>query len=146
MPVRSEVQPSLYTNFVTTPFDLARLMASVHRGAAGLGGVRKIGIGRRVAGRELLGRLLSTDDSTKLVAGLYPGVLAAHKSGYTEQVKHDSGIVYLPSGPIVVVAMTWSYGGVSDASGNLFVAEVTRAAVRRLAAGGRCPGPSMSAR
>lgn len=140
IPVRSDRQPALYTNFITSPFDLGRLMASIHRGAAGLGGIRKLGISRASAGREVLGRLLESGDRSKILAGLRPGVLAAHKSGYTQQVKHDSGLVYLPSGPIVVVAMSWSGGGVSDASGNRFIADVTRAAVRRLAAGGRC-GP-----
>lgn len=140
IPVRAERQPALYTNFITTPFELGRLMASIHRGAAGLGGIRKLGISRLSAGREVLGRLMNTADGSKLVAGLHPGVLTAHKSGYTDQVKHDSGIVYLPGGPIVVVAMSWSRAGVADASGNRFIADVTRAAVRRLAAGGRC-GP-----
>lgn len=138
IPVRTDRQPALYTNFVSTPFDLGRLLASVHRGAAGLGGIRKVGISRPAAGREVLGRLLRTADGSKIVAGLHPGVLTAHKSGYTEQVKHDSGIVYLPSGPVLVVAMSWSRGGVTDASGNRFIADVTRATVRRLAAGGRC--------
>jgi hypothetical protein len=62
----------------------------------------------------------------------------AHKTGYTEQVKHDSGVVYLRRGPIVVTAMTWSASGVADGTGNRFAADVARAAVARLAAGGRC--------
>ena len=138
IPLRSERQPALYTNFVTTPFEMARLLASIHRGAAGLGGVRKLGIGRGPASREILARLLRTTDDSKLVAGLTPGVLAAHKSGYTREVKHDAGIVYLPSGPVVIVAMSWSGAGVPDASGNAFIAAVTRATIARLAAGGRC--------
>ena len=58
--------------------------------------------------------------------------------GYNEQVKHDAGVIYLRRGPIVVTAMTWSASGVSDARGNRFAADVARAAVVRLAAGGRC--------
>ena len=62
-----------------------------------------------------------------------------HKTGYTEQVKHDVGVVYTRSGPIVVAAMTWSASGVGDAVGDGFAADVMRAVVRRLAAsGGRC--------
>ena len=67
----------------------------------------------------------------------------AHKTGYTEQVKHDGGIVYLRSGPVVAAAMTWSASGVGDATGDRFIAEVARAARHRLGNGGVCGLPCL---
>lgn len=138
IPLEAGRRPALYTNFVTTPFELSALMVAIHRGALGRGGVARLGIDAATARRELMVRLLSVRDTSKIVAGLPAGTPVAHKTGYTEQVKHDAGVVYLRRGPIVVTAMTWSAGGVSDARGNRFAADVARAAVVRLAAGGRC--------
>ena len=50
----------------------------------------------------------------------------AHKTGYTKEVKHDGGVIYLARGPVVAAVMTWSASGVSDAVGDRFVAEVAR--------------------
>ncbi|MGD9694482.1 MAG: serine hydrolase [Thermoleophilia bacterium] len=140
LPIRTVSQPALYTNFVTTPFELARLMTAIHRGAVGRGGVARLGIDQMEARAELLARLLDVRDATKLRAGLPADVPLAHKSGYTEEVKHDGGVVYLRSGPVVAVAMTWSASGVSDYSGDRFIADVARAARSRLAGGGSCDG------
>ena len=108
LPLDAIARPVLYTNFVSTPFELARIMVAIHRAALGRGAL----------------------------PGL--GVPVLHKSGYTEEVKHDAGIVYLKHGPVIVAAMTWAQGGVSDATGDRFIADVTRAATLRLARGGRC--------
>ena len=140
LPIEASASPALYTNFITTPYELARLMVAVHRGAVGRGGVARLGIGTRAARAELLARLLDVRDRTKLAAGLPASVPLAHKTGYNEQVKHDGGIVYLRSGPVAVAAMTWSASGVGDNSGDRFIAEVARAARARLAGGGSCEG------
>jgi D-alanyl-D-alanine carboxypeptidase (penicillin-binding protein 5/6)/beta-lactamase class A len=144
LPIETSAAPALHTNFITTPYELARLMVAVHRGAVGRAGVAKIGIGARVARAELLARLLDVRDATKIVAGLPPSVPVAHKTGYTEEVKHDGGIVYLRSGPVAVAAMTWSASGVGDATGDRFIADVARAARARLGAGGVCQGLPLS--
>ncbi|WP_217915665.1 serine hydrolase [Miltoncostaea marina] len=140
LPVTVEAAPALLTNFVTTPYELARLMVAVHRGAVGRGGVARLGIGAAAARAELLARLLDVRDATKLRAGLPDAVPVAHKSGYTREVKHDGGIVYLRSGPVAVAVMTWSARGVTDAAGDGLIAEVARAARHRLGPGGRCDG------
>lgn len=140
LPIRAEEQPALFTNFVTTPYELARLMVAVHRGAVGRGGIGRLGIGPASARREVLGRLLDVRDGSKLAARVPAGVAVAHKSGFTDEVKHDAGLLYVRRGPIVAVAMSWSAGGVSDATGNAFAAEVGRLATRQLAGGGRCEG------
>ena len=140
IPIETSASPALFTNFVTTPFELARLMVAVHRGAVGRGGVARLGVGARAARAELLARLLDVRDRTKLAAGLPAFVPLAHKTGYNEQVKHDAGIIYLRSGPVAVAAMTWSASGVGDYSGDRFIADVARAARARLARGGSCDG------
>ena len=140
LPITTTRSPALFTNFITTPYELARLMVAIHRGAIGRGGVARLGIGARTARAELTARLLDVRDTTKIVAGAVPaGVPVAHKTGYTKEVKHDGGVVYLARGPVVAAVMTWSDAGVSDAVGDRFIAEVARAATRRLADGGSCP-------
>lgn len=139
LPIATVRAPALFTNFITTPFELSRLMVAIYRGAVGTGGVARLGIGRQAARTELLARLLDVRDTSKLVAGVPAGVPVAHKTGYTQQVKHDGGIIYLASGPVVAAVMTWSASGVSDAVGDRFIAEVAQAATRRLATGGSCP-------
>ena len=111
LPIETTREPPLYTNFISTPYELARLMVAVHRGAVGRGGVARIGIGAAAARAELLARLLDVRDTSKLVAGLPSGVPVAHKTGYTDDVRHDAGIIYLRSGPVAAAAMTWSPSG-----------------------------------
>jgi beta-lactamase class A len=138
LPVEVSSRPALYTNFISTPFELARIMVAIHRAALGKGALPGMGVSARAARVELMPRLLSVRDATKIVAGLPSDVPVMHKSGYTEQVKHDAGIVYLKGGPVVVVAMSWAQGGVSDGTGDRFIADIARAAASRLARGGRC--------
>lgn len=67
-------------------------------------------------------------------------VPVAHKSGHTEEVKHDGGILYLRRGPVVASVMTWSAAGVPDAVGSRLAADVAAAARHRLGRGGSCDG------
>lgn len=145
--IRTTASPALFTNFITTPFELARLMVAVHRGSVGGGGgTTRLGIASRTARAEILARLLDVADRSKLVAGLPAEVPVAHKTGYTEETKHDGGVIYLRSGPVVAAVMTWSASGVGDATGDRFIAEVARAARARLAGGGACQGLPLSPR
>lgn len=138
IPLRTTAQPALFTNFITTPYELARIHTAIHRGMRGAGPLPRIGVGPRTIRTEVVPRLLRVRDRTKLVAGAPSRVLVAHKSGYNTNVKHDAGVMYLASGPVVVAAMTWSASGVGDATGDRFVADVARAAAARLGNGGRC--------
>lgn len=138
VPIGTSAQPALFTNVISTPYELARLMVAIHRGAIGRGGVGRVGIGVVATRREIVARLLRVQDRTKFVAGLPAGVAVMHKTGYTEQVKHDAGVVYAARGPIVMAGMTWSQSGVSDAVGDPFLAEVARTAYARLGRGGSC--------
>jgi beta-lactamase class A len=139
LPIATTAAPPLYTNFISTPYELARLMVAVHRGAVGRGGVARLGIGARDARAELLARFLDVRDTTKLVAGLPSGVPVAHKTGYTDDVRHDAGIIYLRSGPVVASAMTYRAGSIGG-TGERFISRVATAARARLAGGGACDG------
>lgn len=138
LPIGTTAQPSLRTNIISTPYELARLMVAIHRGMLGKGGIARLGIAQGPARAEVAARLFRVADRTKLVAGLPSEVQIMHKTGFTTQVKHDVGIVYASSGPIVISGMTWSEGGVSDAVGDGFLAALGRAAYARLSGGGAC--------
>ena len=138
IPVETTAQPALFTNFIGSPYELARMFVVIHRGALGGGALRTLGVPAVRVRAEVTRRLLEVRDRTKLAQALPPGVPLMHKTGYTEQVKNDVGVVYTRSGPIVVAVMTWSAGGVSDATGDGFIAEVGRAVLKRLSGGGRC--------
>ncbi len=138
IPVETTAQPALFTNFIGSPYELARMFVVIHRGSLGAGPLRAMGVGAPRVRAEITRRLLEVRDRTKLAQALPPGMPLLHKTGYTEQVKHDVGVVYTPSGPIVVAAMSWAAGSVSDATGNGFIADAGRAALRHLGGGGRC--------
>lgn len=140
IPITTTSQPALATNFVTTPYELSRLMVAIHRGAIPKGGIRRLGIGREAARREVLARLLRALDRTKLAPGVPDSMPLAHKSGFTRRVKHDAGLIYARTGPIIVVGMSWNEAGVSHTTGVSFLSGLSRAAVRRLEGGGACEG------
>ena len=138
IPVLATRRPALYTNFIATPFELATLFSAVHRGMLGRGGVNRIGVNQARVRRDIARRFLDVADRTKLVAGVPNTIPIAHKTGYTTTTKHDVGVLYLPSGPVVIAVMTWSASGVSDGRGDALIASIARTARTRLARGGRC--------
>ena len=56
---------------------------------------------------RMLARLARQQINDRLPAALPAGVTVAHKTGDLVGITHDAGIIYTPSGPRVVVAMTW---------------------------------------
>ena len=59
------------------------------------------------ASDRMLARLERQEINNRLPADLPDGVVIAHKTGNLLGLTHDAGIIYTPSGPRVVVAMTW---------------------------------------
>ena len=59
------------------------------------------------ASDRMLARLERQKINDRLPADLPPGVVVAHKTGNLGGVTHDAGIIVTPSGPRVVVVMTW---------------------------------------
>lgn len=73
------------------------------------------------ASDRMLARLERQQINDRLPAGLPEGVVVAHKTGNLPGLTHDAGIIFTPSGPRVVVAMTWD---AFDADAYAFIANV----------------------
>lgn len=73
------------------------------------------------ASDRMLVRLQRQQINDRLPAGLPEGVVVAHKTGNLPGLTHDAGIIFTPSGPRVVVAMTWD---AYDADAYAFIANV----------------------
>src|SRR5512142_2883829 len=73
------------------------------------------------ASDRMLARLERQRINDRLPASLPDGVVVAHKTGNLPALVHDAGIIFTPSGPRVVVAMTWDD---YEADANAFIANV----------------------
>jgi len=73
------------------------------------------------ASDRMLARLERQQINDRLPAELPGGVVVAHKTGNLPGLTHDAGIIFTPSGPRVVVAMTWD---AFDADAYAFIANV----------------------
>ena len=73
------------------------------------------------ASDRMLARLERQQINDRLPAALPEGVVVAHKTGNLPGLTHDAGIIFTPSGPRVVVAMTWD---AFDADAYEFIANV----------------------
>ena len=73
------------------------------------------------ASDRMLARLERQQINDRLPAELPQGVVVAHKTGNLPGLTHDAGIIFAPSGPRVVVAMTWD---AFDADAYAFIANV----------------------
>jgi hypothetical protein len=69
----------------------------------------------------MVARLSRQQINDRLPAALPDGVVVAHKTGNLPGLTHDAGIIFTPSGPRVVVAMTWD---AFDADAYAFIANV----------------------
>jgi hypothetical protein len=76
---------------------------------------------------EMLG--LGTN-RTMICRDLDPGVRVAHKYGSSGRIKGDAGIVFLPDGPLVIVA--FALGATDQADGAGAIARISRLAVEVL--------------
>ncbi len=73
------------------------------------------------ASDRMLARLERQQINDRLPAELPQGVVVAHKTGNLPGLTHDAGIIFTPSGPRVVVAMTWD---ADDMDAYSFIANV----------------------
>ena len=73
------------------------------------------------ASDRMLLRLERQQINDRLPAGLPEGTVVAHKTGNLPGLTHDAGIIFTPSGPRVVVAMTWD---AFDGDAYAFIANV----------------------
>ena len=73
------------------------------------------------ASDRMVARLSRQQINDRLPAALPEGVVVAHKTGNLPGLTHDAGIIFTPSGPRVVVAMTWD---AFDSDAYAFIANV----------------------
>ena len=103
---------------VTTPSELARIMKMIHNREVVSEGLST----------AMLNLLKGCTDNRMIPYHLKPDVVVAHKIGSSRRLKVDTGIIYLQTGPLVIVAMTLSR---TDAdNGPDTIAEVARLAVQ----------------
>ncbi|NKB65438.1 MAG: hypothetical protein GKR89_00115 [Candidatus Latescibacteria bacterium] len=108
-------------NNVAAPGELAALLAAIVRGQ----------LISSQASLAMLELLKSGRDTRMIRRYLKPEVMVAHKYGSSGIIKGDAGIIWLPTGPLVVVAFALAQ---SDANaGAAAIAEITRLAVAALA-------------
>jgi serine-type D-Ala-D-Ala carboxypeptidase (penicillin-binding protein 5/6) len=104
---------------VTSPMDLAKLLAWVHRGEAVSSG----------ASREMLRMLDAQQHQVGLPRYLPDGVRVAHKTGTISAARHDCGIIYGPAREYVLCIMTRENEDTSGRGNN--EAEVLQAELSR---------------
>ncbi|MBM3935120.1 MAG: serine hydrolase [SAR202 cluster bacterium] len=107
-------------NNVTTPREIAAIMKQLVQGK----------IVSKKASEGMVEMLKLCRDRSVIPAQLKAEVETAHKVGFTRRVKADSGIVYLPSGPLVIAGFTLA--SEDPDGGDKAIAEVARLAVRAL--------------
>ncbi len=107
-------QPSLDNN-VTTPREIGALMSAIHRGE----------VISPEASAEMLDILEACTDRSMIPSDLAWHVKVAHKVGSGCGVKADAGVVYLPTGPLLVSVMLFDKAG-----GAQWIGDVARLAVQ----------------
>lgn len=98
----------------TTARDIGRILFELHAAAVGNGlALRRTGLTPHEA-RVALALLLSVAGSGENAGLLRPGlgdsVPMARKEGWTTKLRHSAAVVYLPSGPVIAVVLTYRPG------------------------------------
>jgi len=81
----------------------------------------------RAASERMVARLQRQTINDRLPAGLPDGVVVAHKTGNLPGLTHDAGIIVTPSGPRIVVVMTWDS---DEGAANALIADIGAAVYR----------------
>ena len=109
-----EKEPPRVSGRVTTAHDLGRVLYTLHAGA--LGNVPALRRSRLDRGRSAyaLSLLLASQPTGNNVGlirpWLPPGTRIAQKNGWLHDARHTAAIVYLRSGPKIVVVLTYAPG------------------------------------
>ena len=97
----------------TTAHDAGRILYALHAAALGRpSAARSTRLSRHEA-RVGLALLLSSARTGDNAGILRPAGPAAQKHGWTSSVRHTAAILYRPSGPVIVVVLTFRLGEVS---------------------------------
>lgn len=105
--------PSPYTDpdpkLRTTPAEMSRIFLLIHKCAHGEGELLdRFGTSLTAARcQEMLDRLETNGDHSRMVAGLPDGTHVAHKSGWIEDMQADVGIVRSPGGDFLLAVYVY---------------------------------------
>lgn len=92
----------------TTARDLGRIMWAIHAAAAGNGdALRRTGLTLHEARLALALLLEARPDGGPLVDAIRGGLPVAQKTGYRDDVRNAAAIVYTPTGPRIVVVVSY---------------------------------------
>ena len=103
-------------NNVASPAEMASIMSRMERGE----------LVSPQASREMLDMMQTARDERMIRRYLPRSTAAAHKSGSSGRIKGNVGIVYLPSGPMIISAFATANN--NDARGDAAIAELCRLA------------------
>ena len=122
--------PPAVSSRVTTARDLGRILFLLHAGAVGdRDALRTLGL-RRAEASHALGLLLDSEPDGDNVGLLRPALPAttpaAQKHGWFSLVRHTAAVVYEPSGPKIVVVLTYR-DGLTLAAAQTYARSVVRA-------------------
>jgi beta-lactamase class A len=100
----------------TTPREMGRLFVMLDECARGTGPLLEI-VGGELnedVCNEMIDWLQQPHDPDRMVAGLPPGTVVAHKGGWITNMQSDVGIVESPGGRYVAAIYIWTDGYVTD--------------------------------
>jgi beta-lactamase class A len=109
-------QDSLENN-VATPADMGAILKQLHQGS----------IVTPAASAAMIELLKTCQDRRMLAHPVARGISIAHKSGSSGRIKGDVGIIFLPTGPLIVSA--FALAADSDVNGGEAIAQISRLAV-----------------
>ena len=123
-------QQSLANN-VSSPKDMAVMMERIHRGT----------LINSTASSRMLEMLSSCGHRRMIPRHLSPQITVAHKIGQSHCIRGDVGIVLLPSGPLIIAAMTLAVEKGRQRPGVSAIAEISRLAVEAFCPSGILRSP-----
>jgi beta-lactamase class A len=130
-PVDAPRQPPRVSGRVTSASDIGAVLLAIHQAAVGDADALTATRMTRVQARALLGMLLASepagDNLGLFTETLGPDTLAAQKHGWISSARHSAALIYGPSGPVIVVALTYR-PGVSRRAAAQLGAELVRIA------------------
>ena len=112
-------QNSLENN-VATPRDMGRILKGLHHGQ----------IVSPQASAAMLDMLKRCNDRRMIPRDLVPDIPIAHKIGSSGRIKGDVGLIYLPTGPLVISA--FALASEEGVRGDEAIAQISRLAVEAL--------------
>lgn len=129
-PVHEGAEP--FTNadrFVrSTPAEMSRIFVLMHQCSQGGGELLARYAQQLTPARcqEMIDRLHTNADHTRLVAGFPDGTYVAHKSGWIDDMQADVGMVHTPGGNFVIALYAYRSKGMSASRAEPLIANLAR--------------------